>query len=58
MAKSLETPPGECRQCWQHAYDRKIHRKLKPREDCGPCVDHMKNGCGDMIVPKKESIWW
>ncbi|MFD7534277.1 pRL2-8 [Streptomyces sp. NPDC059819] len=50
------TPPGECPQCWQHAYDRSIHRRLKPREDCPQCVDHMVNGHPD-IVPKK-SRWW
>ncbi|MER6420694.1 pRL2-8 [Streptomyces sp. NPDC001137] len=53
------TPPGQCRQCWQHAYDRSIHRKLKPREDCLPCLDHMHNGHPpEQIVPKKESKWW
>lgn len=44
-----ETPKGECRQCWRHAYDRSIHRRLKPGEDCKPCVDHMINGHGDQI---------
>ncbi|MEV5487552.1 pRL2-8 [Streptomyces bobili] len=51
------TPPGECPQCWQHAHDRSIHRKLKPREDCPQCVDHMVNG-HPHLVPKKESRWW
>ncbi|WBO69399.1 pRL2-8 [Streptomyces camelliae] len=52
-----QTPPGECPQCWQHAYDRSIHRKLRPREDCPQCVDHMVNGC-PYIVPKTKSSWW
>ncbi|MDF2269211.1 pRL2-8 [Streptomyces coacervatus] len=52
-----ETPPGECPQCWQHAHDRSIHRRLKPREDCQPCLDHMHNGC-PYLVPKKKSSWW
>lgn len=50
-------PPGECRQCWQHAHDPSIHRSQNPREDCGPCVDHMLNGHGDQLVPK-DSRWW
>ncbi|MDH2388331.1 pRL2-8 [Streptomyces sp. HNM0663] len=52
-----QTPAGECPQCWQHAHDRSIHRKLRPREDCPQCVDHMVNG-HPHIVPKKESKWW
>ncbi|MFF5401386.1 pRL2-8 [Streptomyces misionensis] len=53
-----ETPPGECPQCWQHAYDsRNAHRHLGPREDCPECVDHMRNGC-PYLVPKKASFWW
>ena len=50
------TPPGQCPQCWQHAYDKSVHRKLAPREDCPQCVDHMANGC-PYLVPKKESRW-
>ncbi|MCX5362378.1 pRL2-8 [Streptomyces sp. NBC_00124] len=49
-----ETPPGQCPQCWQHANDRSIHRRLKPREDCKPCVDHMRNGC-PYLVPKQKA---
>ncbi|MFJ5150678.1 pRL2-8 [Streptomyces sp. NPDC088353] len=52
---SKDTPPGECPQCWQHAHDRRVHRKLKPRE--AQCVDHMVNGC-PTIVPKRKSSWW
>ncbi|MFJ6293215.1 pRL2-8 [Streptomyces griseoviridis] len=38
-------PPGECRQCWRHAYaGRQEHARLGPREDCPACVDHMRNG--------------
>ncbi|WUL43902.1 pRL2-8 [Streptomyces canus] len=51
------TPPGECPQCWQHAHDRSIHRRLRAREDCPQCVDHMRNGCPN-LVPKKPSRWW
>ncbi|MGW8380187.1 pRL2-8 [Streptomyces sp. ODS28] len=51
-----ETPPGECPQCWEHAHNRKVHARLKPREDCPACVDHMINGC-PRVVPKK-SRWW
>ncbi|MGV2914475.1 pRL2-8 [Streptomyces alfalfae] len=39
------TPPGQCPQCWAHAYDKSIHRALKPGEDCPPCLDHAYNGC-------------
>ncbi|MFF8430885.1 pRL2-8 [Streptomyces sp. NPDC016566] len=52
-----ETPPGECPQCWQHAHDRSIHRRLRPREDCQPCLDHMRNGC-PYLVPKRKPSWW
>ncbi|OPG03052.1 pRL2-8 [Streptomyces sp. GKU 895] len=38
-------PKGECRQCWTHAYNPDIHKRLKPRQDCKPCLDHMHNGC-------------
>ncbi|MFF8829136.1 pRL2-8 [Streptomyces sp. NPDC015131] len=47
-----QTPPGQCPQCWQHAYDKSIHHRLGPREDCPDCVGHMVNGC-PYIVPKK-----
>ncbi|MFD4400818.1 pRL2-8 [Kitasatospora sp. NPDC058478] len=50
-AKANNPPRGECRQCWYHAYNgREVHAHLGPREDCGPCVDHMNNGHGDQIV--------
>ncbi|MEU7149189.1 pRL2-8 [Streptomyces sp. NPDC045456] len=53
------TPPGECRQCWHHAYaSREAHARLGPREDCPQCVDHMINGHPEhMVVPKKNG-WW
>ncbi|MBQ0890826.1 pRL2-8 [Streptomyces sp. RM72] len=54
----MDVPPGECRQCWTHAYDKSIHRRLRPREDCPQCVDHMKNGHGSHVVPKSKSTWW
>lgn len=54
---SRPCPPGECPQCWQHAYDKSIHRRLAPREDCPQCVDHMRNGHPN-LVPKKASWWW
>ncbi|MFD3484926.1 pRL2-8 [Streptomyces sp. NPDC058665] len=43
-------PRGQCQQCWRHAYDRSVHKGLGPRQDCKPCVDHMVNGHGNMIV--------
>ncbi|MEV7190749.1 pRL2-8 [Streptomyces sp. NPDC093510] len=49
--------PGECPQCWQHAYDKSIHRALKPGEDCPQCVSHMISGC-PFLTPKKPSRWW
>ncbi|CAL9677829.1 hypothetical protein SUDANB105_08140 (plasmid) [Streptomyces sp. enrichment culture] len=54
----MKTPPGQCRQCWRHAHDPKAHRHLKPREDCPQCVDHMLNGHGSDLVPKKASSWF
>ncbi|MEU8672965.1 pRL2-8 [Streptomyces anulatus] len=57
--KALTPPPGECRQCWLHAYDsRAQHAHLAPREDCPACVAHMLHGHGDMIVPVKRKGWW
>ncbi|MEU4352897.1 pRL2-8 [Streptomyces sp. NPDC023838] len=50
MSKALNPPKGECRQCWQHAYDKSIHRAQNQREDCGPCVDHMRNGHPDNMI--------
>lgn len=50
MADPDDPPKGECRQCWRHANDKSIHRRLKPGEDCGPCVDHMGNHPENMIV--------
>jgi hypothetical protein len=54
---ATQTPPGQCPQCWEHAHNKRIHRKLKPREDCPQCVDHMING-HPYLVPKTESKWW
>jgi hypothetical protein len=51
-------PPGECRQCWRHAHDPSIHRSQDQGQDCAQCVDHMNNGHGNQLVPKKESSWW
>ncbi|MEU2358845.1 pRL2-8 [Streptomyces misionensis] len=58
--KALNPPPGECRQCWLHAYDSlDQHRHLGPREDCPECVDHMVNGCPPhMIVPGPKRRWF
>jgi hypothetical protein len=53
----MDTPPGECPQCWQHAHDPSIHRKQDQSKDCPQCVDHMVNGC-PYIVPKPKSSWW
>ena len=58
MALRPPVPPGECIQCWTHAYDPSIHRHLKPREDCPQCVAHMGGNHGNQIVPKKASAWW
>jgi hypothetical protein len=33
---------GQCRTCWNHAYDPDIHRGQ--HGDCPVCVDHMVNG--------------
>ncbi|WUP11569.1 pRL2-8 [Streptomyces sp. NBC_00269] len=52
-----QTPRGECPQCWEHANNRAIHRRLRPRDDCPQCVDHMENGCPS-IVPKRKPSWW
>lgn len=38
-------PKGQCRQCWSHAYDPDIHKRLKPGEDCQPCLSHMGGKC-------------
>jgi hypothetical protein len=58
MALRKSVPPGECRQCWTHAYDPDIHRRLKPGQDCPECVAHMGSDHDGLIVPKKESRWW
>ncbi|MEV7518928.1 pRL2-8 [Streptomyces diastaticus] len=51
MASPTNPPAGECRQCWLHAHDRQQHAHLGPREDCPACVDHLRHGHGDLIVP-------
>lgn len=33
---------GQCRTCWNHAYDPAIHRGM--RGDCPTCKGHMDNG--------------
>lgn len=48
--KALNPPRGECRQCWRHAYDPEIHRRLAPRQDCPECVAHMGGHPDHMIV--------
>lgn len=50
MSRAANPPRGECRQCWRHAYDPSIHKALKPREDCRPCLDHMNNGHPDHLI--------
>lgn len=46
-------PPGECRQCWYHAYaSRRAHAHLAPREDCPDCVAHMRNGHPPHLIVK------
>lgn len=55
MADPNNPPPGECRQCWQHAHDKSIHRQLGRREDCQACVSHMYgNHPPAMIVPGRR----
>lgn len=52
----VETPPGECPQCWHHGHaSREAHAGLGPREDCPQRLDHMTKGCPS-VTPKK-SIW-
>jgi len=53
----LETPRGQCPQCWDHAHRRDAHKGLGHREDCPACVDHLINGC-PYLVPKKPGSWW
>ncbi|WP_405636573.1 pRL2-8 [Streptomyces sp. NBC_00056] len=48
-SKAVSVPRRECSQCWEHASNRAIHRRLGPREDCPQCVDHMVNGCPGFI---------
>jgi hypothetical protein len=55
--KPIQTPPGECPQCWQHAHDKSIHRSLRTKQDCLPCLDHLHNGC-PYVVPKPKKSWW
>lgn len=50
--KALSPPPGECTQCWFHAYAREeAHAGLRSGEDCPACMSHLHNGHGNMIVP-------
>jgi hypothetical protein len=54
--KALNPPPGECRQCWYHAYARRVaHAGLAPREDCPACMEHLINGCPDHMVVRKAA---
>ncbi|MFE7854424.1 pRL2-8 [Streptomyces sp. NPDC057403] len=49
--KALNPPPGQCAQCWFHAYaSREAHEGLGPREDCPECVDHMEYGCPEEMI--------
>lgn len=54
---TVQVPPGECPQCWQHANDPRIHRNQDQSKDCPQCVDHMVNG-HPHLVPKKPSRFW
>jgi predicted amidophosphoribosyltransferase len=48
------TPPGECPQCWQHAYDRKrAHAHLAPGEQCPDCLAHL-----ELHKREKKVRWW
>lgn len=45
-------PKGQCRQCWKHAYEKSIHRKLRWNEDCAECVSHMHGNHPDHMIVK------
>ncbi|MFF7139571.1 pRL2-8 [Streptomyces sp. NPDC008196] len=52
LRKPVPTGKRQCRQCWHHAYDPDIHKRLKPGEDCVPCLSHMGGKCPpDQIEP-------
>jgi hypothetical protein len=56
--QTVTVPPGECRQCWTHAYDRTIHAHLKWNENCQACLSHLQSNGGcppEQIVPGKRS---
>lgn len=57
MPESVVVPPGECTQCYAHAYDKSIHRALGPGVQCQPCLHHSQNpnACRAMRLPKKKS---
>lgn len=50
MALRKPVEKGACIQCWAHAYDRDIHRRLKGK-DCQPCLSHM-GGCPPNMIQK------
>ncbi|MFH8295039.1 pRL2-8 [Streptomyces sp. NPDC018059] len=45
-----DPPPGECVQCWAHAYDKSIHAQLAPDEDCADCLDHLDFDCPEEMI--------
>ncbi|WP_329057603.1 pRL2-8 [Streptomyces sp. NBC_01453] len=49
--KALNPPPGQCRQCWFHAYaSREAHKTLRPGEDCQACINCAASGHAGQIV--------
>ncbi len=53
----METPPGECPQCWHHAHV--LHNiwssGYQPTKgDCEACLDHMRNGCPDVVAKSRR----
>ncbi|WP_432051246.1 pRL2-8 [Streptomyces xiamenensis] len=55
---AMSPPPGECAQCWRHAYDREVHAHLGWREDCPECVDHMVTGHPPHLIVPGRRGWW
>lgn len=55
MSRADNPPPGECRQCWYHAYASKEAHKGLPwlGGECPACVDHMRHGCPDHMVVRR-----
>ena len=52
--RAKNPPSGQCRQCWEHAYDSSIHRRQRQQgiKDCAACISHMRQngGCPDHMI--------